>query len=284
MATTQPTLRTVQLPSDEKLPAIGQGTRGMAEDPRRRDEEIAALRAGIDLGLTVVDTAEMYADGGTEELVGSAIEGRRDEVFLVTKVAPGNASRIGAVDACERSLRRLRTDRIDLYLLHWRGSVPLDETVEAFTTLITQGLIRHWGVSNVGLPDLADLTRIPGGTAVETDQVLYNLDHRGIEWDLLPRCREAGLPVMAYAPFDQGRTLEHPTLTAVARRHNATAAQVGLAWSLRQDGMCTIAKAGNPEHVRQNRAATDLVLSPQDLAELDRSFPPPAGPGPLERL
>jgi diketogulonate reductase-like aldo/keto reductase len=284
MATTQRSLRTVRLPSDEEIPALGQGTRGMAEDRRRRDEEIAALRAGIDLGLTVVDTAEMYADGGTEELVGSAVADRRDEVFLVTKVTPGNASRIGAVDACERSLRRLRTDRIDLYLLHWRGPVPLDETVEAFTTLITQGLIRHWGVSNVGLPDLADLTGIPGGTAVETDQVLYNLSHRGIEWDLLPRCREAGLPVMAYAPFDHGRTLRDRTLAAVARRHHATAAQVGLAWSLRQDGVCTIAKAATPEHVRQNRAATELVLSPEDLAELDRTFPPPGGPAPLERL
>lgn len=275
---------TIRLPSMEEIPALGQGTWGMAEDPRRRDDEIAALRTGIDLGMTVIDTAEIYADGGTEELVAEAIANRRDEVFLVSKVAPTNASRDETLTACAQSLRRLRTDRIDLYLLHWRGPDPLDETVEAFTTLITQGEIRHWGVSNFDLPDLVELTSVAGGTAVETDQVLYNLGRRGIEADLLPRCRDAGLPVMAYAPFERGQMLGHPALTQVAERHGATPAQVGLAWLLRQDMMCTIPRASTPEHVHENRAAAELTLTDDDLVELDLAFPPPPGPQPLEML
>jgi diketogulonate reductase-like aldo/keto reductase len=274
----------IGLPSSEEIPVLGQGTWGMAEDPRRRDDEIAALRAGVDLGLTMIDTAEMYADGGAEELLGEAIDTRRDDVFLVSKVLPSNASRAGTIAACERSLGRLRTDRLDLYLLHWRGGVPLEETVEAFTTLITQGKIRHWGVSNLDLPDLAELTSIPGGTAVETDQVLYNLTRRGIEWDLLPRCRDAGLPVMAYSPLEQGRMLDHPALVQVADRHGATPAQVALAWVLGQDGVCAIPKAGTPDRVKENRGAVEVVLTDDDLAELDRAFPPPTGPRPLEML
>jgi diketogulonate reductase-like aldo/keto reductase len=274
----------ITLPSSEEIPALGQGTWGMAEDPRRRDDEIAALRTGIDLGLTVIDTAELYADGGTEELVAEAIANRRDEVFLISKVAPTNASREDTLAACEQSLRRLQTDRIDLYLLHWRGPGPLDETVAAFTELITQGQIRHWGVSNFDLPDLVELTSVAGGTAVETDQVLYNLGRRGIEADLLPRCLDAGLPVMAYAPFERGRMLDHPALAQVADRHGATPAQVGLAWVLRQDAVCTIPRASTPEHVRENRAAAELTLTDDDLLELDQAFPPPAGPRPLETL
>jgi diketogulonate reductase-like aldo/keto reductase len=199
-------------------------------------------------------------------------------------VRPDNATRQGTIVSCERSLRRLRTDRLDLYLLHWRGRVPLEETVEAFTTLVKGGLIRHWGVSNFNLADLVELTNLPGGMGVETDQVLYNLTRRGIEWDLLPRCREAGLPIMAYSPFEHGRMINHPVLKEVAAEHGATPPQVALAWVLRQDGVATIPKASSPEHVRENRAAYDLHLTDEDLAVLDRAFPPPTGPRPLEFL
>jgi len=275
---------TIRLPSSDEIPRLGQGTWGMAEDPGQRDAEIAALRTGIDLGLTMIDTAELYADGGAEELVGEAVAGRRDDVFLISKVPPGTADRTATISACERTINRLRTDRLDLYLLHWRDAAPLDETVEAFTMLITQGKIRHWGVSNFDVPDLAELTTLPGGTAMETDQVLYNLTRRGIEWDLLPRCRQANLPVMAYSPFEQGRMLGHPALARVAHRHGATPAQIGLAWVLHRDGVCAIPKAATPDHVRENRAAIDVVLTGSDLAELDQAFPPPTGPHPLETL
>jgi diketogulonate reductase-like aldo/keto reductase len=266
------------------MPVLGQGTWGMAEDARRRSEEIAALRLGIDLGMTLIDTAEMYASGGAESLVGEAIAGRRDEVFLVSKVLPGNATRSGTITACERSLRRLGTDRLDLYLLHWRGQVPLEETVDAFTTLVRQGRIRHWGVSNFDLSDLVEITSLPGNPMVETDQVLYNLARRGIEWDLLPRCREIGLPIMAYSPFERGRMLGHPALAEVAARHGATPAQAALAWVLRLDGVNTIPKASTPEHARDNRAAFDIRLTEDDLAVLNRAFPPPTGPQPLDML
>jgi diketogulonate reductase-like aldo/keto reductase len=273
----------IKLPSGEEIPALGQGTRGMAEDPRRRDDEIAALRTGVDLGLTVIDTAEGYAEGGTEKLVGEAIGARRDDVFLVTKLLPSNATRTGTVASCERSLERLGTDRVDLYLLHWRGPVPLDETIEALATLMTQGHIRHWGVSNFDVPDLVELTGVSGGTAVETNQVLYNLSRRGIEWSLLPRCRDAGLPVMSYSPFERGM-LGHPVLQELGERHGATPAQVALAWMLRQEGVGAIAKASSPDDAQQNRAAVDVHLTPDDLTELDRAFPAPTGPRPLEML
>jgi diketogulonate reductase-like aldo/keto reductase len=273
--TTASAIRTINLPSGDPIPVLGQGTWGMAEDARRRDDEILALRTGVDLGMTLIDTAEMYADGGAESLIGEALADRRDQVFLVSKVAPHNATRQGTIVACERSLRRLRTDWLDLYLLHWRGRVPLEETVEAFTTLVNGGLIRHWGVSNFGLSDLVELTNLPGGTAVETDQVLYNLFHRGIEWDLLPRCREAGLPIMAYAPFEHGRMINHPVLKEVAAEHGVTPPQVALAWVLRQDGVAAIPKASNPQHVLENRRAYDIRLSEHELAMLDQAFPPP---------
>jgi diketogulonate reductase-like aldo/keto reductase len=276
--------RTIELPSGETIPVLGQGTWGMAEGARPADEEIAALRHGLDLGMTLIDTAEMYADGAAEMLVGAAIGGRRDEVFLVSKVLPHHATRSGTIAACEASLRRLGTDRLDLYLLHWRGTVPLEETLEAFGELLETGTIGHWGVSNFDLADLTELMQVPGGTAVEADQVLYNLTRRGIEWDLLPRCQELGLPVMAYSPFERGRMLGHPDLERMAARHGATPAQVALAWVLRQDGVNTIPRAGTPEHVEQNRAALDLHLTAEDLAELDRAFPPPDGPRPLEML
>lgn len=274
----------IQLPSGEAVPMLGQGTWGMGENARRRQDEVASLRLGLDLGMTLIDTAEMYANGGAEEVVAEAIEGRRNEVFLVSKVLPSNASRRGTVAACERSLQRLKTDRIDLYLLHWRGRTPLEETLDAFATLRREGKIRYWGVSNFDPADMAELTRLPAGPAVATNQVLYNLTRRGIEYDLLPWSRERKIPIMAYSPIEQGRMLNHPTLQSVAARHGATAAQVALAWLLRQDGLMVIPKAGRPAHVRENRAALDLRLTEQDLAELNRAFPAPTRPVPLEML
>ena len=256
----------------------------MAEDARRRNDELSALRLGLDLGMTLVDTAEMYGDGDAEELVGEAIRGRRDEVFLVTKVLPGNAGAGATIRACEGSLRRLGTDRLDLYLLHWRGSVPLDETLDGFTTLVDQGKIRHWGVSNFDRDDMDELVSLSGGEAVATDQVLYNLTRRGIEFDLLPWCEDRRLPIMAYSPIEQGRLLDHPSLGAVAERHEATPAQVSLAWVLRHDGIVTVPKAGTPAHVRENCGALDIVLTEDDFEELDLAFPPPTGRQPLEML
>ncbi|WP_043713226.1 aldo/keto reductase [Symbiobacterium thermophilum] len=275
---------TLSLPSGERVPVLGQGTWTMGESRRSRREEAEALRLGLDLGMTLIDTAEMYADGGAEEVVAEAIAGRRDEVFLVSKVLPGNASRRGTIEACERSLRRLRTDRIDLYLLHWRGRHPLAETLEAFAELVRAGKIRYWGVSNFDTDDMEELTGLPGGAAVATNQVLYNLSRRGIEYDLLPWCRERRIPIMAYSPIEQGRILENTVLRRVAARHGATPAQVALAWLLRQKDVMVIPKAGRPEHVRENRAALDLELTAEDLAELDRAFPSPTRKVPLEML
>jgi diketogulonate reductase-like aldo/keto reductase len=277
-------MRTTKLPSGEAIPVLGQGTWHMAEHPRRRAEEIAALRCGLDLGMTLIDTAEMYADGAAEQLVGEAIAGRRDEVFLVGKVLPHNATRRGTIAACERSLRRLGTDRLDLYLLHWRGQVPLAETLEAFVALTRTGKIRHWGVSNFDVADMEELEGTPGGGAVATDQVLYNLTRRGIEYDLLPWCRKRSIPIMAYSPVEQGRLLNHPQLQDIADRHRATPAQVALAWVVRQDGLVAIPKAGTPAHVRENRAALDILLTDEDLAVLDRVFLPPTEPQPLEMI
>ena len=256
----------------------------MAERKPRRAEEIAALRTGLDLGLTLIDTAEMYADGGAEELVAEAIAGRRDQVFIVTKVLPSHATRRGTVAACERSLRRLQTDRIDLYLLHWREDTPLAQTLDAFEQLLAAGKIRYWGVSNFDVGDMDELVALPGGPAVATDQVLYNLSRRGVEHDLLPWCRRRQIPIMAYSPFDEGPLVRRRALQTVAKRHDASPAQVALAWVLRQDGVIAIPKAGTPEHVRENRAARDLTLTKSDLLALDRAFPPPSGPTPLDLL
>jgi diketogulonate reductase-like aldo/keto reductase len=243
-----------------------------------------ALRVGLDLGMTLIDTAEMYADGGAEELVGEAIAGRREEVFLVSKVLPQNATRTGTITACERSLRRLRTDRVELYLLHWRESVPLHETVEAFQELVQKGKIRHWGVSNFDVSDMRELVALPFGTDVSTDQVLYNLNRRGIEYDLLPWCSKHNIPIMAYSPIEQGRMLRHPTLVGIANRHDAAPAQVALSWVLRLDKIIAIPGSGSAQHTRENRAALDIRLTERDLKELDRAFPPPDGPTPLETL
>jgi diketogulonate reductase-like aldo/keto reductase len=234
--------------------------------------------------MTLIDTAEMYGEGGAEEVVGKAIAGRRDEVFLVSKVYPHNATRRGTVTACERSLKRLGTDRLDLYLLHWRGDVPLAETLDAFAALRQAGKIRRWGVSNFGMTDMAELWSLSGGTECAANQVLYNLSRRGIEWDLLPWCRERRVPVMAYSPIEQGRLLRQRTLGKVAARRGVTAAQVALAWLLARSPVIVIPKAADIGHVRQNRAALDLALAPEEFAELDRAFPPPDRAKPLEML
>ncbi|MFE0475758.1 aldo/keto reductase [Streptomyces sp. NPDC058947] len=274
---------TIALPDGEEIAALGQGTWYLGEDPARRQQEIAALRLGVDLGMTVVDTAEMYGDGAAEELVGEALRGRRDDVFLVSKVLPGHADRKGTVAACEGSLRRLGTERLDLYLLHWRGRWPLEETLAGFTDLMEAGKIRHWGVSNLDVADMVELATLPGGDAAAVDQVLYNLSRRGIEWDLLPWCREAEVTVMAYSPIEQGRILNAGALDAVARALGATPAQVALAWVLRQ-GVAAISRSGSPGHVRENRGAVDLHLPTEALDALDETFPPPGGPTPLEML
>ena len=277
-------MRQETLPDGTKIPGLGLGTWGMGENPANEQDEIAALRLGLDLGLNLIDTAEMYGDGGAETVVGKAIAGRRDEVFLVSKVYPHNATRKGMVAACERSLKRLGTERLDLYLLHWREDVPLNETVDTFEALIVAGKIRRWGVSNFDLSDMKSLWRIPSGARCATNQVLYNLMRRGIEWDLLPWCREHRLPVMAYSPIEQGKLLKNPVLTQIAETMAATPAQVALAWLLRRDGIVTIPKAANPAHVLENHAASSLVLSAGAVKELDRAFPPPHQPGRLEML
>jgi diketogulonate reductase-like aldo/keto reductase len=275
-------LPTVTLPSGEKVRQLGQGTWHMGESGRRRGEEVAALKLGLDLGMTLIDTAELYADA--ELVVAEAIKDRRDECFIVTKVLPENSTRARTVAACERSLKRLNTDRVDLYLLHWRGRPRLEETLSAFEALVSAGAIRYWGVSNFDVSDMEELFALPGGDACAANQVLYNLRRRGIEAGLLPWCRERGVPIQAYSPIEQGRLLRDRVLTGVAIRHRATTAQIALAWVLRQPDMMVIPKAATLEHVRENRAALDIELTAQDLAELDRAFPPPAGPRPLELL
>jgi len=278
------TIPTVRLPAGESIPAMGLGTWHLGERPARRASELAALRLGIDRGLTLIDTAEMYGNGAAEVLVGEAIAGRRDEVFLVSKVLPAHSTYAGTIDACRQSLGRLGTDRLDLYLVHWRGQVPLEETVRAFEELVRLGMIRYWGVSNFDVRDMTELLDIPGGEAVQTDQVLYNLMRRGVEYDLLPTLQEHGIPVMAYSPIEQGRLLDHPTIGTVARRHEATPAQVALAWVMTRGGVNAIPRAGTPAHVLEDRAAVDLRLTEQDLRLLDEAFPPPRGPQPLEML
>jgi diketogulonate reductase-like aldo/keto reductase len=267
-------MRVVTLPDGTEVPALGQGSWHMGERGADRAREASALRLGIDLGLTLIDTAEMYAEGGAEEVVAEAIAGRRDEVFLVSKVYPHNAGGRKLEQALERSLRRLRVETLDLYLLHWRGSIPLADTVAAMERMRAAGKLRRWGVSNLDEDDLEELGAALPDCA--TDQVLYNLEHRGVEFDLLPFCRGRGMPVMAYSPVGQGGALlRHPALREVAARHGATPAQVALAWTLREPGVISIPKATDPEHVRQNAKARDLVLEAADLATLDAAFPPP---------
>ncbi|HVH76691.1 MAG TPA: aldo/keto reductase [Stellaceae bacterium] len=272
-----PELPTVTLPGGERVPALGQGTWHMGESRRRAEDEAKAVRLGIDLGMTLIDTAELYGNGGAEEMLAPAIKGVRDKLFIVSKVLPYNASKKGTIAACEKSLKRLQTDRIDLYLLHWRGSAPFAETLGAFLELQRMGKIRHHGVSNLDRAEIAEWASLPGGDNLVTDQVLYNLSRRGPEWDLIPWCRERHIPVMAYTPLGQGSLLRNPALAEIARRHGGSPAQVALAWLLAQEQTIVIPKATSLEHVRDNRAALDLTLTQEDFAALDRAFPPPKG-------
>jgi len=267
----------ITLPDGETVPAYGQGTWHMGESRGRFAEEAAALKLGIELGITLIDTAEMYGSGVAEEIVAEAAQGRRDELFIVSKVLPYNASRNGTIEACENSLKRLKTDRIDLYLLHWRGSHPFAETLAGFERLQRDGKIRHHGASNFDRGDMEEWVKLSNGKSVASNQILYNLTRRGPEWEVIPWCRERNISVMAYSPIEQGRMLGHKALAETGARHGATAAQVALAWLLRQDGTIVIPKATRQEHVRENLGALDLTLTDQDLADLDRAFPPPKG-------
>ena len=277
--------KTVTFPNGLTAPALGQGTWYLGENHTNRVEELNALQAGMDLGLNLIDTAEMYGDGAAEILVGEAIAGRRDETFLVSKVLPSNASLRGTVDACKNSLSRLRTDRLDLYLLHWRGGYPLSATVEAFENLMQDGLIRGWGVSNFDPDDMEELLSIPGGSAVQTNQVLYNLARRGPEFDVIPDAADRGMPVMAYSPLDHGDLQQHPVVEEVARGKRISAAQLAIAWVLRSaPQVFAVAKASSREHVVANRVALDVELSTEELARLDEVFPAPRTAQPPEMI
>lgn len=263
------------LRNGDRVPVLGQGTWNMGESPAQAATEVRALQAGLDLGMCLIDTAEMYAEGAAERIVARAIAGRREQVFLVSKVLPHNASKRGTIAACEASLKRLGTDHLDLYLLHWRGPHPLGATVEAMQTLQAQGKIRGWGVSNLDVDDIDELLDEPQGEQLLCNQVLYNLSRRGIEYDLLPQSLAREVAIMAYSPIEQGRILSNTALAAVAQRHQATPAQVALAWVLRRPGVIAIPKAADVAHVRLNRGCLDIVLSEADLKELDAAFPPP---------
>jgi diketogulonate reductase-like aldo/keto reductase len=275
---------TTALPSGAKIPTFGLGTWRMGEDDRVRTDEVKALRHGIDRGVTLIDTAEMYGDGEAERIVADAIGTQRQDMFIVSKVLPENASKRSTIAACERSLKRLKTDRIDLYLLHWRGSVPLEDTLAAFAELAAAGKIVEWGVSNFDISDMGELSKMPDGDTAATNQVVYNLTRRGIEFDLMPWLRQHKMPLMAYSPIEQGRLLGHPALAAVAARHHATPAQVALAWLMRHDDVIAIPKATQLAHVDEDLAALDLLLTHDDFTALDRAFPPPSHAEPLDML
>jgi diketogulonate reductase-like aldo/keto reductase len=277
-------IRSTKLPGGETVPVLGQGTWRMGDDTSKRDSEVAALRTGIELGMTLIDTAEMYANGGAERVVGEAIAGRRDQVFVVTKFYPQNATRERMVAACDRSLRRLDVEQIDLYLLHWPSEVPLKETLAGFEDLLEAKKIRYAGISNFDVDGMTELGRLKNGLErIVTNEVLYNLERRGIEWDLLPWMRKRHRPVIAYSPVEEGSLAHpHPVLKRVAERHDATPAQIALAWVIRDDGVIAIPKAADPKHVHENRGAADIKLTKRDLEELDESFPPSDGKKPLE--
>ncbi|WP_319568506.1 aldo/keto reductase [Cohaesibacter marisflavi] len=268
-------MKTITFAHQDVVPALGQGTWYMGDDPSRKADEVASLRRGVELGMTLIDTAEMYGSGKSESVVGEAIAPIRDDVFLVSKVLPFNASHEGTLEACEASLSRLGTDRLDLYLLHWPGPHPLEETIAAFEELQQAGKIRHWGVSNFDPNDMTELMSTQGGEQVATNQVLYNLTRRGIEWDLLPQSQEDGLPIMAYSPIEQARLLSKPELKSLASDLDLTPAQLALAWVIRESGIVAIPKAGTVAHVEENARTLEIDLNDETLYELDRLFPPP---------
>ncbi|MBB4347392.1 aldo/keto reductase [Aliirhizobium cellulosilyticum] len=272
------------LPSGTLLPSLGLGTWKMGENARTASQEVESLKRGLNLGMTLIDTAEMYGEGGAELITGKAIEGRRDEVFLVSKVYPFNASRQGVIDACERSLQRLKTDQLDLYLLHWRGEHDLEETVAGFEELRRAGKIREWGVSNFDVEDMEDLMEVEDGENCAANQVLYNLSRRGIEHDLLPWCQERGIPIMAYSPIEQGRILRNTELIRIAKAYQATPAQLVLAFVMRARNTIAIPKSSDPHRVEENAGAAGLEISREDWAALDTVFPPPFRKQPLEML
>lgn len=278
-------IATVNFSDGTTVPVLGQGTWHMGEKRADAQDEVAALRKGIECGLTLIDTAEMYSDGGAERIVAGAIAGQRERVFLVSKVCPYNASAAGVAKACAASLKRLGTTWIDLYLLHWRGQYPLTETVAAFDRLREAGHIRLWGVSNFDADDMAGVAALPAASTCATDQVLYHPGQRGIEFDLLPLCQARGIPIMAYSPLGQaGRLLRSPAIAAIAGRHGVKPAQIILAWSVRSGGVISIPKAASLEHVRDNVAAADIQLTAQDLHEIDAAYPPPKRKQPLGML
>lgn len=277
-------MRTVTLKTGETIPQLGIGTWHMGERRGDRAAEAKAVAAALDLGITLIDTAEMYGEGGAEEVIAEATKGRRDGLFIVSKVYPHNASRAGAIAACERSLKRLKTDRIDLYLLHWRGSHPLAETVAGFERLKADGKIRHWGVSNFDVDDMEELREVPDGESCASNQVLYHLGSRGVDHDLVADCKAHGEMIMAYSPLGQGSILRNPALASVARKHDVSPAAIAIAWTMRHRHVVSIPKAADLAHVRENFAAADLVLDDDDLATLDKAFPPPRGKRPLGML
>ena len=276
-------IQPISLPGGETVPALGQGTWKMGESRSSHDAEVKALQLGLELGMTLIDTAEMYADGGAETVTGEAIKGHRGEVFLVSKVLPSNASRAGTIAACERSLKRLGTDRLDLYLLHWRGRYDLEETIAGFSALKEAGKIRYWGVSNFDVDDMEELLD-KAGRACAANQVLYNLTRRGIEHDLTGWSARHKIPIMAYSPVEQGRLAKHRGLDTVAKAHGVTPAQIALAFVLAQPNFIAIPKATEPAHVRENAAAAEIALSAADLAALDAAFPPPRRKTSLEMI
>lgn len=277
-------MKFVNISTNEQVPALGMGTWNMGDRPSRRAEEIRSLQRGMDLGMNLIDTAEMYGEGAAEQLVGEAISGRREQVFLVSKVYPHNATGKGTIAACERSLERLGTDRIDLYLLHWRGNIPFAETVGAFERLQDEGKIRHWGVSNLDRADMTELYSTPGGNLVATNQILYNLTRRGTEWDLLPWCSEHQIPVMAYSPIEQARLLRDPRLKKLAMEIGKSPAQIALAWVLSRKNVIAIPQSSNVSHVEENHGALECALNPEVMARLDALFPPPHRAAPLEMI
>jgi diketogulonate reductase-like aldo/keto reductase len=277
-------IKSLKLSSGQAIPVLGMGTWQMGENDRDRPSEVAALRHGLELGLSLIDTAEMYGEGGAELVIAEAIAGRRADVFLTSKVYPYNASMKGAIEACERSLRRLNTDYLDLYLLHWRSSVPLEETLGAFQKLHQSGKIHSYGVSNFDTKDMKKAVSIPGGKEIVTNQVLYNLMRRGVEWDLLPWCRQQNIPIMAYSPIEQGRLLQNQTLRSIATDRQVSTAEVAIAWLLHQDQVIVIPKSSNIAHMEKNRAALDLKLTIEELQMLDAAFPAPKRSVPLEMI